>query len=109
VKPKLPDNFEETTWTKLQDAVSAVHCKRPPNSSLEELYRVGGIALSPGWRAAPRGRARARAPAPPPPYPPHCRCQGGDEGWRLAGGGRAAAAAMRALRRPGLAAPGPAA
>lgn len=41
VKPQLPANFEEVTWAKLQDAVNAVHEKRPVATSLEELYRVG--------------------------------------------------------------------
>ena len=39
-KPKLPDGFEAETWAKLQDAVHAVHAKRPVSCSLEELYRV---------------------------------------------------------------------
>ena len=42
-KPALPDNFEEVTWAKLQDAVNAVHEKRKVATSLEELYMVGGI------------------------------------------------------------------
>mmetsp|Transcript_26924 Transcript_26924/g.58796 ORF Transcript_26924/g.58796 Transcript_26924/m.58796 type:complete len:739 (-) Transcript_26924:3390-5606(-) len=37
-KPELPSDFEESTWIKLQDAVDAVHCKRPVACSLEELY-----------------------------------------------------------------------
>lgn len=40
LKPQLPKNFEEVTWAKLQDAVNAVHCKRPVSTSLEELYRA---------------------------------------------------------------------
>ncbi len=40
VKPKLPENFEEETWTQLQQAVRAVHNKAPVSSSLEELYKV---------------------------------------------------------------------
>jgi hypothetical protein len=39
-KPKLPADFEETTWAKLQAAVRAVHSKSPVSCSLEELYRV---------------------------------------------------------------------
>lgn len=39
-KPKLPDGFEADTWAKLQDAVHAVHAKRPVSCSLEGLYRV---------------------------------------------------------------------
>eukprot|EP00197_Chlamydomonas_leiostraca_P016154 CAMPEP_0202861492 /NCGR_PEP_ID=MMETSP1391-20130828/2868_1 /ASSEMBLY_ACC=CAM_ASM_000867 /TAXON_ID=1034604 /ORGANISM="Chlamydomonas leiostraca, Strain SAG 11-49" /LENGTH=749 /DNA_ID=CAMNT_0049540895 /DNA_START=162 /DNA_END=2411 /DNA_ORIENTATION=- len=37
-KPALPEDFEATTWAKLQDAVRAVHDKRPVSCSLEELY-----------------------------------------------------------------------
>lgn len=43
-KPKLPDGFEAETWAKLQDAVHAVHDKRPVSCSLEELYRVRPLA-----------------------------------------------------------------
>ncbi len=43
-KPKLPDGFEAETWAKLQDAVHAVHDKRPVSCSLEELYRVRPVA-----------------------------------------------------------------
>lgn len=39
-KPKLPSDFEEATWSKLRDAVQAVHAKRAVSCSLEELYRV---------------------------------------------------------------------
>ncbi|GFR43674.1 hypothetical protein Agub_g4782, partial [Astrephomene gubernaculifera] len=38
VKPELPANFEEATWSKLRDCIDAVHCKRPVACSLEELY-----------------------------------------------------------------------
>ncbi|GLC45097.1 hypothetical protein PLESTB_001467900 [Pleodorina starrii] len=38
VKPELPANFEEATWSKLHDCIQAVHCKRPVSCSLEELY-----------------------------------------------------------------------
>jgi cullin-4 len=44
VKPKLPENFEEDTWSKLQAAVKAVHNKQPVATSLEELYRVSFTA-----------------------------------------------------------------
>lgn len=44
-KPELPPNFEEVTWAKLQDAVRAVHEKRPVACSLEELYAVGVISV----------------------------------------------------------------
>ncbi|KIZ03018.1 cullin 4 [Monoraphidium neglectum] len=39
-QPKLPANFEQDTWAKLEDAVDAVHCKRTVACSLEELYRA---------------------------------------------------------------------
>lgn len=39
-KPKLPNNFEELTWAKIKEAVTAIHLKQPVNCSLEELYRV---------------------------------------------------------------------
>ncbi|CAG8461144.1 8588_t:CDS:10 [Scutellospora calospora] len=40
VKPKLPDNFEEITWTKLQAAIRAIHNYQPVNDSFEELYKA---------------------------------------------------------------------
>lgn len=40
VQPKLPENFEDNTWEKLQKAVSAVQGKRPIATSREELYRA---------------------------------------------------------------------
>eukprot|EP00850_Spirogloea_muscicola_P022668 SM000306S11741 [mRNA] locus=s306:78886:84466:+ [translate_table: standard] len=39
-KPKLPDNFEEATWRKIQTAVRAIQAKQPVAASLEELYRA---------------------------------------------------------------------
>ncbi|RIB21246.1 Cullin family-domain-containing protein [Gigaspora rosea] len=39
-KPKLPDNFEEVTWAKLQGAIRAIHNYQPVNDSLEELYKA---------------------------------------------------------------------
>eukprot|EP00245_Coleochaete_scutata_P015265 TRINITY_DN6730_c1_g2_i1.p1 TRINITY_DN6730_c1_g2~~TRINITY_DN6730_c1_g2_i1.p1 ORF type:complete len:826 (+),score=198.29 TRINITY_DN6730_c1_g2_i1:104-2581(+) len=39
-KPKLPDHFEETTWAKIKEAVTAIHQKQPVSCSLEELYRA---------------------------------------------------------------------
>ncbi|XP_024391521.1 cullin-4 [Physcomitrium patens] len=39
-KPKLPKDFEEVTWAKLREAVTAIHLKQPVNCSLEELYRA---------------------------------------------------------------------
>ena len=41
MKPKLRENFEDETWAKLEDAVNAVHAKRPVSYGLEQLYRVG--------------------------------------------------------------------
>ena len=41
-KPKLPGDFADKTWSKLQAAVRAVHEKQPVSCSLEDLYRVGG-------------------------------------------------------------------
>ncbi len=42
-KPKLPNNFEEVTWAKIKEAVTAIHLKQPVSCSLEELYRVCGF------------------------------------------------------------------
>ncbi|DBA80768.1 hypothetical protein WJX77_001890 [Trebouxia sp. C0004] len=39
-KPKLPADFESTTWAKLNEAVLAVHGKKGVSLSLEELYRA---------------------------------------------------------------------
>eukprot|EP00249_Psilotum_nudum_P024027 c29065_g1_i1 orf=1219-3690(-) len=39
-KPKLPTNFEEVTWSKIKEAVTAIHLKQPVSCSLEELYRA---------------------------------------------------------------------
>ncbi|CAK9867204.1 unnamed protein product [Sphagnum jensenii] len=39
-KPKLPNNFEEVTWVKIKEAVTAIHLKQPISGSLEELYRA---------------------------------------------------------------------
>jgi hypothetical protein len=39
-KPKLPNNFEDITWAKIKEAVTAIHQKQPVTCSLEELYRV---------------------------------------------------------------------
>ena len=40
VKPAMPDNFEEVTWEKLQDAVDAIHSSFSIRYSLEELYQA---------------------------------------------------------------------
>ena len=39
-KPKLPEDFEQTTWTKLQNAVRCVYKKVATKDSKEELYRA---------------------------------------------------------------------
>jgi cullin-4 len=39
-KPKLPNNFEDITWAKIKEAVTAIHQKQPVSCSLEELYRA---------------------------------------------------------------------
>jgi hypothetical protein len=47
VKPKLPENFEEETWNKLQKAIRAVHTSSQLlGSSLEELYKVRSNPMS---------------------------------------------------------------
>uniref|UniRef100_A0A6B2KYG7 Cullin-4 n=1 Tax=Arcella intermedia TaxID=1963864 RepID=A0A6B2KYG7_9EUKA len=38
-KPALPDNYEDNTWSILQNAVSAVNNKQPVNTGFEELYK----------------------------------------------------------------------
>ncbi|CAM9253342.1 unnamed protein product [Pylaiella littoralis] len=40
VQPKLPENFEDSTWEKLQRAVAAIQTKEPTATSREELYRA---------------------------------------------------------------------
>jgi hypothetical protein len=40
VKPKLPDDFEATTWAKLQKAIRAVYKTEVISESKEELYRA---------------------------------------------------------------------
>eukprot|EP00736_Rhodelphis_marinus_P001479 Rmarinus@m.1972 len=39
-KPKLPDDFEETLWSKLKVAVEAIHKVKPVSYPKEELYRA---------------------------------------------------------------------
>jgi len=58
-KPKLPENFEQTTTAKLKDAVAAVHEKRPVNCSLEELYQVRKLRR---FRALGLSHASGRLP-----------------------------------------------
>jgi hypothetical protein len=40
-KPKIPHNFEITSWNKLQEAINGVFHKRSIDMSKEELYHVG--------------------------------------------------------------------
>jgi len=44
-KPKLPENFQQDTWQKLQEAVDAIHKSHSIKSSLEELYKVISLGL----------------------------------------------------------------
>lgn len=39
-KPMLPDNYSESTWKKLQEAVIAIQRAKPIAYSLEELYQA---------------------------------------------------------------------
>ncbi|XP_073957718.1 cullin 4 [Choristoneura fumiferana] len=39
-KPKLPDNYQETTWSKLREAVVAIQTSTAIAYSLEELYQA---------------------------------------------------------------------
>lgn len=40
MKPKLPENFVNDTWNRLERAVRAVHESKPVPDSLEELYQA---------------------------------------------------------------------
>ena len=40
VKPNLPDNYQQETWSKLEEAVKAIQNSHAIKSSLEELYQV---------------------------------------------------------------------
>ncbi|KAI8913801.1 Cullin, partial [Powellomyces hirtus] len=40
VKPKIPENFVENTWNRLERAVRAIHASTPVADSLEELYQA---------------------------------------------------------------------
>lgn len=40
LKPKLPANFVETTWAKLQRSIQAVFAEEKVAYSFEELYRA---------------------------------------------------------------------
>ncbi|XP_028036248.1 cullin-4B [Bombyx mandarina] len=39
-KPNLPDNYQETTWSKLREAVVAIQTSKSIAYSLEELYQA---------------------------------------------------------------------
>eukprot|EP00794_Sanderia_malayensis_P011107 gene11107-12276_t len=39
-KPDLPENYKESTWQKLKEAVHAIHASTSISSSLEELYKA---------------------------------------------------------------------
>jgi len=39
-KPKLPENYQEETWKKLEEAVAAIHNSTAIQYSLEELYQA---------------------------------------------------------------------
>lgn len=43
-QPKIPENYEQSTWDKLAVAVRAVNSKVAVAISKEELYRVSLIA-----------------------------------------------------------------
>ena len=46
VQPKIPDNFEDISWKKLENAIHAVFNKIPTEISKEELYQcVEGLCL----------------------------------------------------------------
>lgn len=45
-QPKIPDNFEQSTWEKLAVAVRAVNSKVAVAISKEELYRVSSATTS---------------------------------------------------------------
>lgn len=38
-KPKLPDNYQEETWSKLKEAIEAIQTSKPIQYSLEDLYK----------------------------------------------------------------------
>ncbi|CAN0354362.1 unnamed protein product, partial [Ectocarpus sp. 13 AM-2016] len=40
VQPKLPEQFEDSTWEMLKRAVVAIQTKQPIDTSREELYRA---------------------------------------------------------------------
>lgn len=39
-KPNLPENYQETTWSKLREAVIAIQTSKAIAYSLEELYQA---------------------------------------------------------------------
>ena len=40
IVPKIPENFENLSWSKLQSAIHAVYNKQSCKTSKEELYQV---------------------------------------------------------------------
>lgn len=40
VKPQVPENFERETWSRLKEAINAIHNERTISYSLEELYQA---------------------------------------------------------------------
>lgn len=42
-QPKIPENYEQSTWEKLAVAVRAVNSKVAVSISKEELYRVSTL------------------------------------------------------------------
>ena len=47
-KSALPPDFEETTWNKLKEAITAIQEMRAGTHSKEELYKVCFIDVSGG-------------------------------------------------------------
>lgn len=39
-KPNLPENYQETTWSKLKESVIAIQTSKAITYSLEELYQA---------------------------------------------------------------------
>lgn len=39
-KPKLPENYFERTWEKLEEAVVAIQMSKPVSTPFEELYKA---------------------------------------------------------------------
>ncbi len=43
-KPALPSDFEDASWAKLKDAITAVHNQTKVSTSLEELYMASSVS-----------------------------------------------------------------